>query len=127
MNKEIISTSNAPAAIGPYSQAVRFGNLVFVSGQIPLDPRSGEVLGTDVRAQTQQALTNLKAVLDAAGSSMGKVLKATVYMKDLSEFSTMNEVYATFFKEAPPARAAVEVARLPKDVLVEVDAIAIAS
>lgn len=126
MSKEIISTSNAPAAIGPYSQAVKGNNLIFVSGQIPMDPQSGEVIGTDVKTQTEHALKNLKAVLEAAGTSMDNVLKATVFMKDLSEFPTMNEVYATFFTQAPPARAAVEVSRLPKDVLVEVDAIALA-
>lgn len=125
MKKEIVATSKAPAAIGPYSQAVRCGDLVFVSGQIPLDPETGELKGQDVPAQTEQVLKNLGAVLDAAGSSLDKVVKATVFMKDLGEFVAMNEVYATFFKDNPPARAAVEVSRLPKDVLVEIEAVAL--
>lgn len=127
MKKEIVSTSKAPAAIGPYSQAVKSDRLVFVSGQIPLDPDTAELVGDDIRAQTEQVLKNLSAVLAAAGSSLDQVLKATVFMKDLSEFAEMNEVYASFFKKDPPARAAVEVSRLPKDVLVEIEAVACCS
>lgn len=124
MKKEVVSTTQAPAAIGPYSQGIKFGGLVFVSGQIPLDPSSGELVGSDVKTQTEQVLKNLKAVLEAAGSSLGQVIKATVFMKDLSEFAVMNEVYAASFREDPPARAAVEVSRLPRDVLVEIEAVA---
>jgi 2-iminobutanoate/2-iminopropanoate deaminase len=124
MQKEIVSTDQAPAAIGPYSQAVKWGGLVFVSGQIPLDPASGALVGDDVETQTRQVLKNLGAVLAAAGSSLEKVIKATVFMKDLSQFVPMNEVYASFFETSPPARAAVEVSRLPKDVLVEIEAVA---
>lgn len=124
MTREIIATENAPAAIGPYSQAVKWGDLLFVSGQIPLDPRSGELVGNDVKGQTEKVLQNLKAVLEAGGSSLEQALKVTVFMRDLSAFGEMNEVYAAFFKDTPPARAAVEVSRLPKDVLVEMDAVA---
>jgi 2-iminobutanoate/2-iminopropanoate deaminase len=124
MTKEIIATSTAPAAIGPYSQAVKWGDLLFVSGQIPLDPQSGELVGDDVKGQTEKVLQNLKAVLEAGGSSLDRTIKVTVYMRDLGAFAIMNEVYASFFKDQPPARAAVEVSRLPKDVLVEMDAVA---
>lgn len=124
MKKEIISTNKAPAAIGPYSQAVRCGDFLFVSGQIPLDPGTGELVGTEIRSQTEQVFKNLGGVLEAAGSDYDQVVKVTVFMRDLSEFAVMNEVYATFFKEDHPARAAVEVSRLPKDVLVEADAVA---
>ncbi|MHC4943708.1 MAG: RidA family protein [Planctomycetota bacterium] len=124
MQKEIVSTEKAPAAIGPYSQAVKWGGLVFASGQIPLDPASGELIGGDIKVQTEQVLKNLAAVLEAAGSSLDKVLKATVFMQDLSQFAAMNEVYASFFEKSPPARAAVEVSKLPKEVLVEIEAVA---
>ncbi|MBU0754200.1 MAG: RidA family protein [Planctomycetes bacterium] len=124
MGKETVSTEKAPAAIGPYSQAVKWGNLVFVSGQIPLDPQTSALAGDDIKTQTGQVLKNLSQVLEAAGSSLDKVLKATVFMLDLSEFVPMNEVYASFFKSSPPARAAVEVSRLPKDVRVEIEAVA---
>lgn len=123
MNREVITTTKAPAAIGPYSQAIKCGNLVFTSGQIPLDPVTGELVSGDVRTQTRQVLENLQAVLSAAGSSLEKVIKTTVFIKDMNDFSAINEVYAAFFTQAPPARSTVEVARLPKDVRVEIEAI----
>ena len=126
MDKTIISTDNAPAAIGPYSQAVRVGDLLFTSGQIPLLP-NGELLEGDVAAQTEQVLVNLQAVLTAGGSSLESVIKCTCFLKDMGDFSTMNEVYGRFFESEPPARSAVEVARLPKDVLVEIEAVALVS
>jgi len=124
LSKQVISTAQAPAAIGPYSQAIRSGNLVFVSGQIPIDPETGQVVEGDAAVQTGRVLQNLSAILQAAGSSLNRVLKATVYLKDLTDFAPMNGVYARFFAEAPPARATVEVARLPRNVLVEIDLIA---
>lgn len=122
--KTIVATTKAPAAIGPYSQAVSLGNLLFTSGQIPLDPATGQIVAGDVEAQTRQALTNVKEVLEAAGSDLAKVIKTTVFIKDMNDFAQINKVYATFFAADPPARSCVEVARLPKDVLVEVEAIA---
>ena len=120
--KEIISTTGAPGAIGPYSQAVKAGDLLFVSGQLPIDPATGAFAGDDIAAQTRQSLTNVKAILEAAGSSMDKVVKTTVFLSDMNNFGAMNEVYATFFTEGSyPARSAVEVARLPKDALVEIE------
>lgn len=124
MSKQAISTPSAPAAIGPYSQAVRSGNLVFLSGQIPLDPATGKIVEGEVAVQTARVLQNLSAILDAAGSSMAQVLKTTVYLKDMADFGVMNEVYARFFTDIPPARATVEVARLPRNVSVEIDLIA---
>ena len=124
MAKEVISTKAAPAAIGPYSQAIRVGNLLFVSGQIPIDPATGEVVAGDIRVQTGQVMKNLTAILTAAGSSLDRVAKTTVYLRDLSEFSAMNEVYAQFFGGEPPARATVQVARLPRDAAIEIDLIA---
>ena len=123
--KTIIATTNAPAAIGPYSQAVQLGNLLFTSGQIPLDPATGQIVAGDVEAQTRQALTNLKEVLEAAGSDLAKVIKTTVFIKDMNDFAKVNEVYAKYFAKNAPARSCVEVARLPKDVLVEVEAVAV--
>jgi 2-iminobutanoate/2-iminopropanoate deaminase len=123
--KEIISTPNAPAAIGPYSQAVRWNGLVFCSGQIPLDPASGDLVQGGITKQTSRVLDNLKAVLEASGSSLGQVLKTTVFMKDLSEFAAMNEVYSHYFGENPPARATVEASRLPRDVRVEIECVAV--
>lgn len=123
--KEIISTPHAPAAIGPYSQAVRWNGLVFCSGQIPLDPATGELVEGGVTKQTSRVLDNLKAVLEASGSSLGQVLKTTVFMKDLSEFAAMNEVYSHYFGENPPARATVEASRLPRDVRVEIECVAV--
>jgi len=124
MSKQIIQTNAAPVAIGPYSQAVVWRSLVFVSGQIPLDPDTGALVDGDIAAQTRRALRNLEAVLAEAGSSLGAVLKTTVYLKDMGEFPEMNRVYGEFFGEGLPARATVEVSRLPKDVAVEIDAIA---
>jgi 2-iminobutanoate/2-iminopropanoate deaminase len=124
LSKQAISTSSAPAAIGPYSQAIRTGHLVFVSGQIPLDPATGQVVEGDTAVQTARVLQSLSAILEAAGSSLGKVLKTTVYLKDMADFAKMNEVYGRFFGECPPARATVEVARLPRNVSVEIDLIA---
>jgi len=124
VRKEVIATSRAPAAIGPYSQAIRCGQLVFVSGQIPLDPATGKILESDIAAQTERVLQNLAAILEAAGSSLSRVLKTTVYLVDLNDFAAMNEVYARFFAECPPARATVQVARLPRDVRVEIEAVA---
>jgi 2-iminobutanoate/2-iminopropanoate deaminase len=124
VSKEVISTPNAPAAIGPYSQAVRTGNLIFVSGQIPLDPATGQLVRGDIGTQTQQVLENLAAVLEAAGSSLAKVVKTTVYLRDLGEFGRMNEIYAKFFAANPPARATVQVARMPRDAAIEIDVVA---
>ena len=126
MNKIAISTNDAPAAIGPYSQAVRVGDLLFTSGQIALLP-SGERLEGDVAAQTEQVMKNLQAVLEAGGSSLANVVKCTCFLKDMADFGAMNEVYGRFFEGEPPARSAVEVARLPKDVLVEIEAVAVVS
>jgi 2-iminobutanoate/2-iminopropanoate deaminase len=122
--KKVIATAAAPAAIGPYSQAVLSGGLAFLSGQIPLDPATGQIVEGDIAAQTAQVLENVKAVLEACGSSFEQVLKTTVYLKDLGEFARMNEVYARYFPTAPPARSTVEVARLPRDARVEIDLIA---
>ncbi len=125
MHKEILSTENAPRAIGPYSQAVAAGDLVFLSGQIPLDPVTMELKGVDAAEQAEQVLQNLGAVLEAAGSSYGDALKVTVFLKSMDDFAAVNEVYARYFSEDSPARACVEVSRLPKDVLVEMDAVAL--
>ncbi|MEK6636002.1 MAG: RidA family protein [Planctomycetota bacterium] len=124
MEKMVISTNNAPAAIGPYSQAIKMGNLVFVSGQIPIIPKTGEILLGDIKLQTRQVLENLKNILEAAGSSLDNVVKTTVFMKDLNDYTAINDVYKEFFPQKPPARAAVQAARLPKDVGVEIEAIA---
>lgn len=125
MTKQIVSTEKAPAAVGPYSQAINTGPLVFVSGQIPFDPATGEIVPGDVQDQTRQSLKNVREVLLAAGSSMDKIVKATVFITDMNDFPRVNEVYAEFFPENPPARACVEVSRLPKDVKVEIEAIAL--
>ncbi|TFK17013.1 translation initiation inhibitor [Coprinopsis marcescibilis] len=118
-----VSTSQAPAAIGPYSQGIKAGNLLFCSGCIPLDPVSMEIVEGGVEAQAEQALKNLKAVVEAGGAELGKVVKTTVFLKSMNDFVAVNGVYARFFGDHKPARSAVEVARLPKDVLVEVEAI----
>ncbi len=122
--KEAITTKNAPGAIGPYSQGTVSGDLVFVSGQIPFDPETGALAGEDIAVQTERSLKNVRAVLEEAGCTMADVLKATVFLKDMNTFAAMNEVYGAFFEAPYPARAAVEVARLPKDVLVEIEVIA---
>jgi 2-iminobutanoate/2-iminopropanoate deaminase len=124
--KKKIEAETAPRAIGPYSQAIEAAGLIFCSGQIPLDPASGQVLKEGIREQTERVLQNLHEVLTRAGSSLEKVLKTTVYLKDLSDFTEMNEVYGQFFSEPFPARSTVEVARLPRDVRVEIDVIALA-
>jgi 2-iminobutanoate/2-iminopropanoate deaminase len=123
--KRVIASSSAPAAIGPYSQAVQANGFLFLSGQISLDA-SGKPAEGDAAAQTEQVLKNISALLEAAGSSLAKVVKTTVYLKDMNDFARMNEVYARFFTAQPPARATVEVARLPRDVQVEIEAIALA-
>ena len=125
--REIIQTENAPAAIGPYSQAVKVNGLVFASGQIPIDPQTGQFVAGGIAEQTEQVLKNLGAVLEAAGSGLDRIVKTTVFLADMQEFGTMNEVYGRFFKDEPPARATVEAARLPRDARVEIEAIALAS
>lgn len=122
--RKIVTTGHAPKAIGPYSQAVISNGFVFLSGQIPLDPATGQLIEGDVAAQTARVLENLKSVLEAAGSSLALVVKTTVFLKDMGEFARMNEVYARYFPENPPARATVEAARLPRDVKVEIECIA---
>ena len=122
---ETISTENAPGAIGPYSQAVRTGNMVFCSGQIPIDPATGEFVSSDVAEQTRQVLKNLSAVLEAAGTDLNNVVKTTVFLADMNDFTAMNEVYAEFFSENKPARATVQAARLPRDARVEIECIAL--
>jgi 2-iminobutanoate/2-iminopropanoate deaminase len=124
--REVVSTKDAPQAIGPYSQAIKANGLVFTSGQIALDPSTQQVVSGDVAAQTERVLRNLSEILEAAGSGLGKVVRSTVFLKDMNDFAAMNQVYAKYFSSAPPARSTVEVARLPKDVLVEIDVIALA-
>lgn len=124
--REPVRTDRAPRAIGPYSQAIRAHEYVFASGQIALDPETGEVIPGGIREQTERVLQNLSAVLEAAGSSLERVVKTTVFMSDLSEFAEMNEVYGSYFTGPPPARSTVEVSRLPRDVRVEIDVIAMA-
>ncbi len=123
--KEIISTQKAPQAIGPYSQGIKTGNLVFTSGQIPLDPSTGEVVTGDIKAQAKQVLENLQAVLSEAGASLENVVKTTVFIADMNDFAAINQVYAEYFTSNFPARSCVQVARLPKDVGVEIEAIAL--
>lgn len=122
--KDRVQTDSAPKAIGPYSQAIKSNGFVFASGQIPLDPATMQIVEGGIREQTERVMNNLGAVLQAAGSSLELVVKTTVYLKDLTDFVEMNEVYGSFFKETPPARSTVEVARLPRDVRVEIDVIA---
>jgi 2-iminobutanoate/2-iminopropanoate deaminase len=125
MGKRVIFTEAAPAAIGPYSQAIAANGFVFVSGQIPVDPITGLLAPPEVTEQAKRVLENLKAVLEAAGSSLEKVVKTTIYITDMNNFALVNEVYSQFFVNDPPARATVQISRLPKDVLVEIDAIAL--
>src|SRR5579862_2257295 len=124
--RDVISTKDAPQAIGPYSQAIRANGLVFVSGQVAIDPVTQQVINGDITAQTDRVLKNLDGILKASGSSLEKVVRSTVFLKDMAEFAAMNEVYARYFKTNPPARSTVQAARLPKDVLVEIDVIALA-
>lgn len=121
----VVSTADAPAAIGPYSQAVKAGRLLLVSGQLPAVPGTGEFAGPDIQAQTRQSLCNLKAIVESAGGTLADVVKTTVFLSDMESFALMNDVYATFFPASSPARSTVEVARLPKDALVEIEAIAV--
>jgi 2-iminobutanoate/2-iminopropanoate deaminase len=124
--REVIVTNDGPKAIGPYSQAIRANGFVFVSGQVAIDPATQQVMDGDVAAQTERVLKNLSGILNAAGSELGKVVRSTVFLKNMGDFAAMNEVYGKYFTAAPPARSTVEVARLPKDVLVEIDVIALA-
>ena len=123
-DRVIVSTTSAPAAIGPYSQAIKMPPFVFTAGQIAIVPATGQLAGDDVRTQTRQVLENVSAILRAAGTSLDRVVKTTVFLKDMSDFQAMNEVYAEFFASSPPARSTVEVSRLPRDVRVEIEAIA---
>ncbi len=123
--RQAVSTPSAPAAIGPYSQAIKAGNLLFLSGQVPIDPATGQIVAGDIAQQTRRVFENLGAILEAAGLSFDAVVRTTVYLVDMNEFSAMNEVYATFFSAPAPARATVQVARLPRDARVEIDAIAV--
>jgi len=122
--RDIVLTDRGPKPIGPYSQAVRTNGFLFVSGQIAIDPQTGELVGAGIAAQTERALENVKGILEAAGSNLHHVVKTTVFLKDMNEFAAMNEVYARFFSIAPPARTTVQVARLPKDAAVEIEVIA---
>jgi len=126
MKRQVVSTAAAPAAIGPYNQAVKAGGFLFTAGQIPLDPATMEVVGATAAEQARQALANAQAVVEAGGATLADVVKVTVFIRDMGEFGNINEVYKTFFADAPPARSVVEVSRLPKDVLVEVEMIAYA-
>jgi 2-iminobutanoate/2-iminopropanoate deaminase len=125
-SREAVSTPNAPKAIGPYSQAIKANGFIFVSGQVAFDPATGNLISGGIEQQTEQVMKNLSAILQAAGSSWDKVVKTSVFLKNMSEFGQMNEVYGKFLKNAPPARSTVEVARLPRDVSVEIDVIALA-
>lgn len=125
MDKQVISTTDAPAAIGPYSQAIRAGNMLFVSGQIPLNPQTGEMVGTTAAEQARQVLNNLRAVLRSAGVSLDNVVKTTIFLTDLRQFGEVNAVYAEFFPQNPPARSTVQVSALPRGAQVEIEAIAI--
>jgi len=124
--RDVISTKEAPQAIGPYSQAIRANGFVFVSGQVAIDPATQQVISGDVAVQTDRVLKNLSGILQAAGSGLEKVVRSTVFLKNMGDFAAMNEIYGRYFNSTPPARSTVEVARLPKDVLVEIDAIALA-
>jgi 2-iminobutanoate/2-iminopropanoate deaminase len=125
--KKIISTSEAPAAIGPYSQAVRSGNFLFCSGQIPLDPKSGQIVSGDLATQTRRVLDNVEAVLKAEGLTFENIVKTTIFLTDLGDFQTVNEIYGSYFKQQPPARSTVQVSALPKGAKVEIEVIAVAN
>jgi 2-iminobutanoate/2-iminopropanoate deaminase len=125
VRKKVIQTDKAPKAIGPYSQAIQAGNMIFLSGQIPIDPKTGELTGGDIRQQTQQVLENIKGLLESQGLGMGDVIKVTIFLKDMGNFNQVNEVYATYFSSSPPARSTVEVAKLPRNVEIEIEAIAL--
>jgi 2-iminobutanoate/2-iminopropanoate deaminase len=125
MSKNIIHTEHAPAAIGPYSQAIRAGSLLYTAGQIPLDPATGQLVEDEISVQTDRALRNLQAILEAAGGGLRHVVKTTVFLKDMGEFAAMNKVYATFFTEEPPARSAVQAAALPLGARIEIEAVAV--
>lgn len=124
MEKVVISTKKAPAALGAYSQAIKIGDLLFTSGQIPLDPATGELISDDITKATERSMENLKAVLEEAGTSFDKVVKTVIFLKDMNNFAAVNEVYAKYFKENPPARSCVQVGKLPKDALVEIELVA---
>jgi 2-iminobutanoate/2-iminopropanoate deaminase len=124
--KKIISTSEAPAAVGPYSQAVRIGSTVYCAGQIPLDPKSGQIVSKDISEQTRRVLDNISAILKAEGLSFENIVKTTIFLTDLADFQTVNEIYASYFKQAPPARSTVQVTALPKGARIEIEAIAVA-
>ena len=124
--RDVIATKEGPQAIGPYSQAIRVNGFIFVSGQVAIDPANQQFIAGDIAAQTDRAIKNLAGILKAAGSSLEKVMRATVFLKNMNDFAAMNEVYGKYFSSAPPARSTVEVARLPKDALVEIDVIAMA-
>ena len=124
-HKKIIETANAPAAIGPYSQAVSVDGWVFLSGQIPIDPATAKIVSDDIARQTEQVMNNIKAVVEKAGGTMQNIVKTTIYLKDMDDFAKVNEIYKRYFPSEPPARATVQVSRLPKDVGIEIDAIAI--
>ena len=125
MPRDIVKTDAAPQALGPYSQAIKANGFVFVSGQTALDPRTGQMVGQDIKTQTRRVLDNIKAVLQAAGTSLDHVVRCSVFLKDMNDFGPMNEEYGSYFKELPPARTTVQVAKLPRDGLVEIDAIAL--
>lgn len=125
MSRKVIHTDHAPAAVGPYSQAIVANGMVFTAGQVPLIPGEGKLIEGDVQVQARQSLQNVKAVLEAAGSSLANVIKVTVFLQDMGDFAAMNEVYAEFFSESPPARSAVEVAKLPLGALIEIEAVAL--
>lgn len=125
MKKEIISTDMAPKAIGPYSQAVKVGNFLFISGQIPIDPKTGELIEGNIKEQTKRVLENLKGIMESLGGSLENIIKTTVFLKNIEDFHDMNEIYAEYFKENPPARSTIEVSRLPRNVSIEIEAIGI--